>query len=132
MQTNALRTSSLLAVLALAGCSGGRALNPFTDEGGAGGGGRGSVSVEVQNLNFNDATLYAVRNSQRTRIGRVTGKTDGRFQLQWDFSVPLQVLVDFVAGQGCRTAPLLVDPGDRLRVQIPSTVGGTSCLLTKR
>ena len=77
------------------------------------------IRVEVQNFNFADATIWAlVQGGRRIRLGTVTGKTDSVFTLDWDFSLPLRMQIDLVAGGRCVTEELGVDPGDILLLQI--------------
>lgn len=76
------------------------------------------IRIEVINRNFSDATLWAISTGGRQRLGIVTGKTDATFTLDWDFSQPLQIEIDLLAGERCVTAPLQVDPGDVLELQI--------------
>lgn len=72
----------------------------------------GEVVIEVQNQNFLDATIYAIAPGVRRRLGTVTGKSDQRFRLDWDYSRPLQINIDLLAGGACRTRELLVNPGE--------------------
>lgn len=80
--------------------------------------GSGQIRIEVINRNFSDATLWAISRSGRQRLGIVTGKTDASFTLDWDFPQPLQIEIHLLAGERCVTAPLQVDPGDVLELQI--------------
>ena len=85
------------------------------------------LRIEVQNLNFNDVTVYAISAGQRTRLGSVTGKTDGSYTIAWNFANPIQFTVDVVGGRGCTTQPLSVEPGARIWVQIPADIGMRAC-----
>ena len=85
------------------------------------------IRVEVQNFNFQDATIWAiVQSGRRIRLGMVTGKTDSVFTLDWDFSLPLRMEIDLVAGGRCMTERLDVDPGDILLLQIEPVLRDTS------
>jgi len=120
---NTLRLSAtLLLALALPGCattSGGD--TPFD-----GAPQDRQVRIEVQNLNFADATVWAlVQRGQRIRLGTVGGKSDSVFTVPWEFSLPLQLEIDLVAGGRCTTRELQVDPGDSLLMQIEPVFGET-------
>jgi len=85
------------------------------------------LRIQVQNMNFNDATVYAVSSGQRTRLGNVTGKTDSSFRLEWNYANPISFQIDIVGGGNCRTQPIPVDAGARIWVQIPNEVGMSQC-----
>lgn len=118
-----------LALVALVGASACGALgnnvpNPFA---GGAQAGEDRLRIQVQNMNFNDATVYAVSAGQRIRLGNVTGKTDESFQIDWNFANPIAFQVDVVGGRGCDTTAIPVDPGARVWLQIPSEVGRSGC-----
>lgn len=129
--THIIRVLLILLLPTAGGCFSrmGEARDPFS---GTPSETEGRIRVEVQNLNFNDATIYAVRGGQEIRVGRLTGKTDERYNLSWAFTLPLQFRIDLVGGRRCSTIRIQVDPGDQLFVQIPSNVGVTPCRLIKR
>ncbi len=77
-----------------------------------------TISIHVTNLNFQEARLWAVSSAGRQRIGVVGGKADAVYRISWDFSQPLQVEIDLLAGPSCTTESLIVDPGDELQLQI--------------
>lgn len=114
------KSLTALAVALLAtGCGGG---SMATSSGGgpfaAASDGPRTISIHVQNLNFNDATLWAVSNSGRQRLGVVGGKGDAVYRIPWTFPQRLQIEIDLLAGSRCTTEPLQVDPGDSLELQI--------------
>jgi hypothetical protein len=77
------------------------------------------IRIEIQNLNFNDATVWAlVQRGERIRLGTVGGKSDAVFNLPWKFSLPLRMEIDMVAGGRCQTEDIQVDPGDSLLLRI--------------
>ena len=81
--------------------------------------GRQEIQIKVLNLNFSDATIRAiVRGGRRLYLGAVTGKREAVFNVPWDFSEPLRLEIDMVAGPRCTTEELMVDPGDLLELQI--------------
>ena len=121
----------LLAALTAASCSGnvGRTSDPFTAGTRAG---TGQIQVQIQNLNFNDANVYAIRQGQRIRLGTVTGKSDKDFTMDWSFALPLRFEIQLIGGQSCRVREIMVDPGDALWVRVPSELSITPCRGSKR
>jgi hypothetical protein len=87
--------------------------NPF-----AGGGERDEIRIEVRNLNFNDATLWAIGDGVRRKLGVVSGKSDTAFTIPWRLPGPLSIEIDLLAGVRCRTRDLFTDPGDVIELQI--------------
>ncbi len=123
----ALILTSLTAQACIGGM--GRVGDPFARSQGLEG---GQLEVEVQNLNFNDLMVFAVKHGQQIRLGSVTGKSEGRFVVDWDFAVPVQFRIDLVGGQSCRIRDLAVDPGARVWVQVPADVSLTPCRASRR
>lgn len=118
--------------LLLVGCGGrGRPLNPF-DRSEPTGGIVESIRIEVQNLHFNDATVYALRASQRVRVGRVTGKTDRRFRINWNVAAPIAFEVDIVGSRSCRTGSVAVEANSVVWLSIPSDMGFGTCHIGRR
>ena len=103
-----------LGVTACAGSSPNLNADPFE----AASEGPQTISIHVTNLNFQEARLWAVSSAGRQRIGVVGGKADAVYRIPWDFSKPLQVEIDLLAGPSCTTEALIVDPGDELQLQI--------------
>lgn len=125
----AFRAVLTAALLTLAGC-GSRASvpSPFED----GGTTRGSstdvlIRVDVQNLNFNDITVWSVRQGQRIRLGYVTGKTDETFQISWNPAFPISFVIDVTGGRSCRTSQVGVERNARVWVSVPASVGAQPC-----
>ena len=77
------------------------------------------ITIEVLNLNWSDATLYAHRGGDRVRLGIVPGKGEETFSMRWNFSLPLEIEINLLAGNRCFTRPLSTDPGDIIELQIP-------------
>lgn len=117
--------------MAPGGCAGGmgQAEDPFAR---GGSGDDDSIRIEVQNLNFNDVTVFAMRSGQQVRLGRVTGKSDLTFTIDWNFALPISFRIDIVGGQSCRTPSIGVDPGSRVWVQVPSDAGLSNCRSGRR
>jgi len=118
---------ALLALLSVAAssCGGGlaQAKNPFAPASAN----ETEVQVRVENQNFGDATVHVLRGGERIRLGNVTGKSDQNFTLRWNFSLPMEFQVEIIGGQGCAVRPLVVDPGDRVFVRIPTQLAAQAC-----
>ncbi|MEZ4415843.1 MAG: hypothetical protein R3E10_08805 [Gemmatimonadota bacterium] len=105
------RATLLLLLLALPlGCATPRS-DVFRDE-------TRDIRIDVLNLNFSDATLWALRGGERIRLGIVRGKQEESFELSWPVSLPLRVEMDFLAGPRCVTGQLSVDPGDVIYLEL--------------
>lgn len=128
------RSLLLIALLAFAGCGASRneARSPF--DGGRGGGSTSEdrIRIEIQNINFNDITVWAVRQGQRIRLGRVTGKTDETFTIDWNLALPIYFVVDVTGGRSCRTGQVAVERNARVWVIVPSNVGTQPCRAGRR
>ncbi len=83
------------------------------------------VRVHVLNRNFSDARLYAIGLSKRIRLGVVQGKGEAVFSIPWDFSEPLRIEIDLLAGPKCVTRAIEADPGDTFDLQIKPDLGAT-------
>ena len=104
------------AVVLLASCATSRGGgDPFS-----GGGGNREIRIEVLNLNFNDATLWAIGDGTRRKLGVVSGKNDEDFTIPWRLSGPLAIQIDILAGVRCITQEMMTDPGDIIELQIPA------------
>ena len=90
------------------------------------------IRVEVQNLNFNDVTIWAVRQGQRIRLGRVTGKTDEVFRTRWNPAMAISFNIDVTGGRSCNTQQVGVDENAVVWVSIPSNVGPQACQAGRR
>lgn len=123
------RTLLVLTLLGAVGCGASRNEAPSPFEGGRS---RGStaddpIRVDVQNLNFNDVTIWAVRQGQRIRLGRVTGKTDESFRVEWNLALPIYFVIDVTGGRSCRTNQVAVERNARVWVVVPANVGSQPC-----
>ena len=87
------------------------------------------IRIQVQNNDFNDATLHALWDGGRKRLGTVTGKGSGTFTLAWDHDGPLQLEIDFLAGGKCTTGAITAKPGDSLDLLI-GIAGSSDCSAT--
>jgi hypothetical protein len=105
----------LLAVTACASRGKPTSGSPFTQ----GQAERNEIQIHVVNLNFNDATVWAlVRDVRRDRLGMVTGKSEATFTMPWTFSDEMRLEFDLIGGVRCFTEAISVDPGDVLEMQI--------------
>jgi hypothetical protein len=97
------RLLTMLALaLALTGCAGG----PPPETG-------LPIVIEIQNNNFQDATVYAIREGERQRLGVVVGKTDDAYAIPWRPNFALRLEVRFLGGGACATREILMEPGQR-------------------
>jgi hypothetical protein len=107
-------TLLLVLILSIQGCTSAR--TPFPD-----GAERGqTIEIEVRNRNFDQATLYAVRLGERSRLGIVEGKQDRTFRLAWRTQAPLRIEVVLQGGDRCVTRAIPVDPGDSVVMDVAS------------
>jgi outer membrane biogenesis lipoprotein LolB len=75
------------------------------------------LTLHVENQNFYDATLYAVSDAQRLRLGIVGGHQDGDFTFRWR-QLDLRIEIDLLSVGKYVTDELPVDEGDELELQI--------------
>lgn len=129
-----IRAALIVALVGAAGCAQSRqtAPSPFDGGGARGNATEDPIRVEIQNLNFNDITVWAVRQGQRLRLGRVTGKTDETFRIQWNPAVPIYFVIDVTGGRSCRTPQVAVEPDAYVWVTVPSNVGTQPCRIGRR
>jgi hypothetical protein len=79
----------------------------------------GRITVVVDNLQFNDATLYALANGgSRTRIGTVSGKNRGTMRVNWERPRELRIEIRLLAGERFTTTGLNVTAGERVDLTI--------------
>lgn len=81
-----------------------------------------TIRIHVQNDNFMDARLYAIGSSSRRPLGVVVGKQQAVLEIPWDFSQPLRIEIDLLAGPKCTTDTIAADPGDVLDLRIESVL----------
>ncbi len=88
--------------------------------------GNGEIRIDILNNNFSDATIWVfVGNTQRDRLGTVTGKTEETYVLPWDLSQPLSLEIKLLAGPRCLTRSIDADPGDILQLEIQAVFSET-------
>jgi len=117
----------LVAVCSATACAAGsNAPNPFDDTARQAEAAR--LQIQIQNLNFSDVRVTAVGTGRRIRVGDVTGKTDKRFTLEWDYNDPISFEIDISGGgRGCTTRRVIVEPGARVWVNVPLEFGFAEC-----
>ena len=106
---SALRVIALSALVG--GCALVRAPDPFE-------GTRRPIRFDIVNRNFNDASVWAVFRAERVRLGTVTGKSDGSFELPWRGADDVHMEIDLVGGERCVTEALTADEGDIFYLEI--------------
>lgn len=92
--------------------------DPFA---GDSGGGQRNVRLRVQNDNFYDATISAITDTGRRRLGTVGGNQTAVFTMPWSFAGGLRVQIDLLAGPTCTTDPVPVNPGETIDLRIPAS-----------
>ena len=106
------------ASVLVAGCAAADPPNPFE----SGPAGASQIQLLAENLNFNDATLHAVTDGARIRLGRVSGKSESTFRVDWPFVRDLQVEISLLASSSYTTRRITVSPGERIRLMIQTPV----------
>jgi hypothetical protein len=81
------------------------------------------VLLTVQNNDFRDASIYALWNGVKRRVGSVTGMTSQTFRMTWQ-SEEIQLEIDFVGGGGYVSERVPVTQGDHLDFVIMAGAGG--------
>ncbi len=75
------------------------------------------LTLQVENLNFYDATLYAVGTGYRMRLGRVPGTGEETFVFRWA-PMDLWIEIELLSVGSHVTPSLAVDEGDELELKI--------------
>jgi hypothetical protein len=117
----------LISVLALTlvfgGCAAGApGSQPRVDPFVAAGAASDDVLLTVQNNDFRDASIYAIWNGVKKRVGSVTGMTSQTFRMSWQ-SEEIQLEIDFVGGGGYVSERVPVTQGDHLDFVILAGAG---------
>jgi hypothetical protein len=100
----------LALVFALAGCGlfgGGSQTEPRQHD----------LTLNVKNQNYYDATLYAVYQSRRQRIGTVTGLSERTFTFDWGHR-DIRIEISLLSVGSYFTEPMSIDDGDELELVI--------------
>jgi hypothetical protein len=80
------------------------------------------IRIQVNNLNFADATLMALYEGGRFRLGTVSGKSAREFRMAWPAPRELRIQIDLLAADRYTTYPLSVAPGDRVGLTIETVL----------
>jgi len=115
--------ATLAAFALLAGCAGKRSGgNAFS-----GPDAEQEVKIFVTNLAFMDATIYAITNAGRIRLGRVGGTKEAVLTMPCRMPTQLSLEIDILAGPRCYTEELWVDPGDHLDLTLQNDFSMWRC-----
>jgi hypothetical protein len=122
--TRCWTSGAVLCALALIpGACGTRTSQPGQDP--FAGGGAQEVRVSVRNSNFYDATLTAISDTGRRRLGTVGGNQSAVFTMPWAFTSGLRIEIDLLAGPTCTTDFITVSPGEDVVLEIMSDFSNT-------
>src|SRR5215218_1576654 len=115
-----LRRVALLGALLSSACATNRASDHLASAQGA------APKVTVRNDNWLDVVIYAVHGSSRFRVGTVGGSSTQTFRLTGEAAngtSPLQILADPIGSPSTYlTDPVTLSPGQRLELQLGSTI----------
>lgn len=78
------------------------------------------VTFHVENLNFYDATVYAVWRSDRRRLGVVNGNSRQSFTANWN-GPDVTLEIELLAGRRYRSDTIGISPGDEVVLEIPAS-----------
>jgi len=116
----ATRGAPLVAACALAltlGACGTRTSVPGSDPF-QGGTAAQQIRLNVRNNNFYDASLTAIADTGRRRLGTVGGNQTAVFAMPLSFVGGLRIEVDLLAGPTCTTDMITVSPGETVELEI--------------
>jgi len=105
--------AGLFAAALSTGCGSSQSADPARDPFGGRGAAGEDVLLTVENNDFRDASIYALWNGMRRRVGSVTGKTTETFRMEWR-SEEIQLEIDFLGGG---------DGDDYVSERVPVTQG---------
>ncbi|HUF76348.1 MAG TPA: hypothetical protein VMM35_08720 [Longimicrobiales bacterium] len=120
-----MRRSLVCAVALIAGACGTRTSYPGQDPFADGGGTRQDIRIQVRNNNFYDASLTAIGDTGRRRLGTVGGNQSAVYTMPWSFTGGLRIEIDLLAGPTCTTEFITVSPGEDVRLEIMSDFDST-------
>jgi hypothetical protein len=110
-----IRSSQMIALMALAGCAARSAETSARPE--------DPALLQVENQSFSDMVIYAVNGGQRIRLGLATGNTTKSFTVpnylirSWG---PIRFLADPIGGNRTPISEeMTVQPGDLVSLTIP-------------
>jgi hypothetical protein len=122
------RRALVCALALILGACGTRSSYPGQDPFAEGGATPQQVRVRVRNNNFYDASLTAIADTGRRRLGTVGGNQSAVFTMPWTFTGGLRIEIDLLAGPTCTTDYITVSPGEDVSLDIMSDFDSTpSC-----
>lgn len=108
----------MCALALVAGACGTRTSYPGQDPFVEGGGTRQDIRIRVRNNNFYDASLTAIGDTGRRRLGTVGGNQSAVYTVPWSFTGGLRIEIDLLAGPSCTTDYVTVSPGEEVELEI--------------
>jgi hypothetical protein len=91
----------------------------------SGGGVAQELRLRVRNNNFYDASLTAISDTGRRRLGTVGGNQSAVFTMPWSFVGGLRLEIDLLAGPTCTTDYITASPGEDVELDIMSDFDST-------
>ncbi len=91
----------------------------------SGGTAQAEVRVLVRNNNFYDASLTAISDTGRRRLGTVGGNQSATYRMPWQFTSGLRIEIDLLAGPTCTTDFITVAPGEDVILEIMADFSST-------
>jgi len=119
-------TRALLCALALLlGACGTRTSYPGQSPFEEGGGTAQQLRLRIRNNNFYDASITAISDTGRRRLGTVGGNQSAVFTMPLSFTSGLRLEIDLLAGPTCTTDLITVSPGEEVQLEIMSDFDST-------
>ena len=86
------------------------------------------ITVRIRNTNFYDATVTALSENGRRRLGNVGGNQTASYKMPWTFTGGLRLEIDLLAGPTCTTESITVSPGETVDMEIlPDFTSSSFC-----
>ncbi len=120
---------AMVLLIAAAGCGGGgRPIGSGVGDPFSGDNMATEIRVRVRNTNFYDATVTALSDNGRRRLGNVGGNQTASFTMPWTFTGGLRLEIDLLAGPTCTTESITVSPGETVEIDIlPDFTSSSFC-----
>jgi hypothetical protein len=77
------------------------------------------VPVVVENQNFYQATVFAIVNSSRVRLGEVQGNSRATFTARAPATGQMRIEVRLLAVGAFTSWPVSIAPGDTVQIRVP-------------
>ena len=131
---DAMSMRKLFATLAFAllatGCGGGGATS--TPEPAFEGDLSQVLTITIRNQQLNDARVFLLIDSQRTRLGTVMGNRQETFHVPMTHISRVHMEFDLTLGEHCVTTDVSLGPGDDVDVTIPSNLNMMAAVCRRR